>query len=348
MIHAQRQRGVTIVEIMVAMAIGLVVASVVVTMFSASSRSYKVTGAMGDLQEAGRTAMGTLQRDGHGVGYRGCNSNNLNNSAPITNLITTPTGYLNDFATGLQGYEYTAGNWSPALPGAVSAPGAPVATGPSAGTDVLLMRVVVGTPVVLGANMASASVDIPVTSTAGFAAAPAGGSRAIIADCGRATVFQVTAVDGVGNTLGHASGAYNSAASLLRAFGQQDGFVMRFETHAYFVGPSVRAPATERSLWVKVDDQAPVQVVENVEDMQLLFGEDTDADFVPNLFRTADTVTNWNNVLAVQVSLLLRGAGTQDNQVITPYTYNGAAVTPADRRLRRVYSATIHLRNRTL
>lgn len=343
---AARQRGFTVVEIMVAMAIGLVVSAVVVTMFSASSRSYKVTDAMGDLQESGRIAMATLQRDAHLVGYRGCNSNNLNNSAPLVNLITTPTAYLNDFATGIQGFQYTGGNWSPALPAAISGPGAPVAAGPTAGTDVLLMRVVVGTPTVLSANMASATADIPVTSDAGFAAAPAAGSRLIISDCGRATVFQATAVNA--NVVSHAAGANNTSSSVLRAFGQQDGFVMRFETHAYFVGPSIRDPANERSLWLKIDDQAPVEIVENVQDMQLLFGEDTDADFVPNLFRTADTVANWNNVLAVQVSLLLRGAGARDNQVITPYTYNGASVTPTDRRLRRVYTATIQLRNRTL
>jgi len=341
------QRGFTLVEIMVAMAIGLVVASVVVTMFAASSRSYRVTDAMGDLQESGRIAMSTLQRDAHVVGYRGCNSNNLNNSAPIVSVMATPTAYLNDFLTGIQGYQYTAGNWSPALPAAISAPGAPVAAGPTAGTDVLLMRVVPGSPVSLNGNMTSSTADIPVVSTAGFTGG-ANGSRAVISNCGRATVFQVTAVDGVANTLSHASGANNTSASVVRAFGQQDGFVMRFETHAYFVGPSIRDPVNERSLWLKIDDQAPVEIVENVEDMQLLFGEDTDGDFVPNLFRTADTVVNWNNVCAVQVSLLLRGAGQRDNQVITNYTFNGATVTPTDRRLRRVYTATIHLRNRTV
>ena len=71
-------------------------------------------------------------------------------------------------------------------------------------------------------------------------------------------------------------------------------------------------------------------------------------DFVPNLFRTADTVVNWDNVLAIQVNLLLRGSGLRDNQAVTNYVYNGASVTPTDRRLRRTYSATIQLRNRTL
>lgn len=341
-----KQRGFTVVEVMVAMAIGLVVAAVVVTMFAASSRSYRVTDAMGDLQEAGRIAMSTLQRDAHVVGFRGCNSNNVRNSAPITNIQATPTAYLNDFLTGVQGYDGNGGGWTPALPAAVSAPGAPVAAGPVAVTDVLVVHVPVGTPVALSANMANANADLPMMSVAGFA----DGTRAVVSDCQRATVFQVTGVDAGAVTLQHGLGAgvgSNTTASAQRAYGI-DASVMRFETHAYFVGPSIRDAANERSLWVRVDGNAPVEVVENVQDMQILYGEDTDGDFVPNLFRTADTVVNWNNVLAIQVSLLLRGSGQRDNQVITNYVYNGATTAPADRRLRRSYTATIQIRNRTL
>jgi type IV pilus assembly protein PilW len=337
-----RQRGFTVVEMMVAMAIGLVVSSVVVTMFAASSRSYRVTDAMGDLQEAGRIAMSTLQRDAHLVGFRGCNSNNVRNSAPITNLQATPTAYLNDFTTGVQGYQGTGAGWIPALPAAISGPGAPVAAGPIASTDVLVLRVIAGTPVPLSANMTSVTDAIPVMSVASFAA----GTRAVVSDCVRATVFQVTGVDAVGGTLQHAL-TLNTSTSALRAFGT-DAAVMRFETHAYFIGPSIRDATNERSLWVRVDGNAPVEVVENVQDMQILYGEDTDGDFVPNLFRTADVVANWNNVLAIQVNLLLRGSGLRDNQAVTNYVFNGATVTPTDRRLRRTYSATIQLRNRTL
>ena len=341
-----KQRGFTLVEIMVAMAIGLVVAAVVVTMFAASSRSYRVTDAMGDLQEAGRIAMSTLQRDAHVVGFRGCNSNNVRNTAPITNIQATPTAYLNDFLTGVQGYDGNGGGWTPALPAAVATPGAPVAAGPTALSDVLVLRVAAGTPVALSANMANANADLPMMSVAGFA----DGTRAIVADCQRATVFQVTGVNGGGPTLQHglAGGVgVNTTISAQRAYGI-DASVMRFETHAYFVGPSIRDPANERSLWVRVDANAPVEVVENVQDMQVLYGEDTDNDFVPNLFRTADTVVNWNNVLAIQVSLLLRGSGQRDNQAITNYVYNGTTTAPADRRLRRSYTATIQIRNRTL
>jgi type IV pilus assembly protein PilW len=333
--------GFTIVEIMVAMAIGLVVSAVVVTMFAGSSKTYKIADAVGELQETGRVAIDALQRDARIVGFRGCNSNNVQNISPLVNQITAPGAYANDFATGVVGYESTGAGWLPALPAEISPPTAPVPAALPADSDVLVMRVT-SAPIALSNTMATMVADIPVMSTTGLA----DGDKAIVADCARATAFQITGVDGVAGTVQH-SVASNSSASVLRAFGE-DGSLMRFETHAYFVAPSIRNPTTQRSLWVRVNTQPPVEVVENVERMLVLYGEDTDGNFVPNKFYRANSVGNWANVVALQVSLLLRSSGDNQNDVITNYTFNGAAVTPTDRRTRRVYTATIQLRNRTL
>ena len=46
--------------------------------------------------------------------------------------------------------------------------------------------------------------------------------------------------------------------------------------------------------------------VQNVEDMQILYGEDLDADGVANRYLTATQGPTWNNVVSARVSLLLR------------------------------------------
>jgi type IV pilus assembly protein PilW len=65
---------------------------------------------------------------------------------------------------------------------------------------------------------------------------------------------------------------------------------------------------------------------------------------------TADAVTtaNWPNVVSVRISLLVQSP--EDNLVDAPqtYTFNSVTTTPADRRLRHVFTSTIGLRNRTL
>ena len=92
----------------------------------------------------------------------------------------------------------------------------------------------------------------------------------------------------------------------------------------------------------------PVEVVEDVEGLQIQYGEDTDADYVANVFHKANAVVDFTQVVALQVNLLLRGAASNEAQMVTNYVFNGRTVVPADRYTRRVYTATIQLRNRTL
>jgi type IV pilus assembly protein PilW len=333
--HAQR--GFTLIEVMVAMTIGLVISALVVTIFSASSSTYKAADTVGALQETGRVALENIDRDVQMAGFRGCNSNNVGNSGPLLNLITAPNTFSNDLGTPIQGYEYTGPGWTPALPAALTA----AAPAPAANSDVLVVRVAVGTGAGLNGPMASSTSDIPLFSAAGFNV----GDNAFIADCNETAAFTVTGI--AGTSLRHTVGA-NTNASVGRDFAE-DALVMRFETHAYYVAPSSRNPATETSLWMLSSAAAaPVEVVEDVEGLQIQYGEDTDADYIANVFRKANTVVDFTQVVALQVNLLLRGTRSNEAQQITNYVFNGQTVVPADRYTRRVYTATIQIRNRTL
>lgn len=329
------QHGFTIVEIMVSLAIGMLVSALVVTIFSASARTYRVASSVGDLQETGRVAMEAIERDARNSGFRGCNSNNVGNSAPWTNVVAAAVPYLDDFSANLRGYNATAG-WSPALPTQVSG----AVPAPIAGTDVVVFRVVTGTPIALSASMASVNADVPLMSAGNFLI----NDRVLLADCSRTSIFKVSAV--IGTTLQH-DAIKNTTPSLGRAYGE-DAIVMPIQTRAYYIGASSRNPATERSLWVRTDTGASQELVENVVDLQIQYGEDTNGDFVADRFRLADTIGTWNNVVALQVSLLLRGSRDNETQQITTIVYNGATVTPTDKRLRRAYTATVQLRNKTL
>jgi type IV pilus assembly protein PilW len=330
------QRGFTLIEVMVAMTIGLVISALVVTIFSASSTTYKAADTVGALQETGRVAMETIDRDVQMAGFRGCNSNNVESSGPLVNVITLPNAYINDLGTPIQGYESTGPGWTPALPGVIAG----AAPAPAAGSDVLVVRVPVGTPATLSGAMVSATSDVPLFSAAGFNA----GDNVFIANCDQTAAFRVTSI--AGTSLRHILGQ-NSNASLGKVF-DVDAIVMRFETHAYYVAPSSRNPATETSLWMMINAGAPVEVVEDVEGLQIQYGEDTDADYVANVFRKANNVVDFTQVVALQVNLLLRGTRSNEAQQITNYVFNGQTVVPADRYTRRVYTATIQLRNRTL
>ena len=91
------------------------------------------------------------------------------------------------------------------------------------------------------------------------------------------------------------------------------------------------------------------ELVEGVEDMQVLYGIDTDNNRTPNQYVTANIVTDWGDVVSAEVRLLLQtlddNLASQANQ---QYTFNGVTSVSPDLRLRRTFTNTISIRNRTL
>jgi type IV pilus assembly protein PilW len=87
-------------------------------------------------------------------------------------------------------------------------------------------------------------------------------------------------------------------------------------------------------------------ILENIEDLQLLYGIDTVGDQSANQYVAAPA--DWTQVVTARVCVLIRS--NQTNIVAAGGTYldcNGAAVAvPADRRLRRAFTETFNLRNR--
>lgn len=100
-----------------------------------------------------------------------------------------------------------------------------------------------------------------------------------------------------------------------------------------------------------VSDQTQ-PIVENIENIQILYGQNTDNDIwrVADRYIPANNVNDWSQIVSIRISLLLR---TAENNLVDspqPYNFNGAtidpgATDPSDRRLRRVFTTTITLRN---
>jgi type IV pilus assembly protein PilW len=74
-------------------------------------------------------------------------------------------------------------------------------------------------------------------------------------------------------------------------------------------------------------------LIENIEDMQILYGVDTDADKTPNYYVDADNVADWSQVISVQIALSAR-------------SNDANLVTSGDTRLHRTFNTTVVLRNR--
>lgn len=85
-------------------------------------------------------------------------------------------------------------------------------------------------------------------------------------------------------------------------------------------------------LYRSIDDGDAVELVEGIESLQILYGEDVDGDNVPNYFVDASSITGWAQVISIRF-------------ILTARTLEKNITTDGD-RVTRDFTSTITLRNR--
>lgn len=334
------QHGFSVVELMVAMVVSLILMAGVLQVFASSRATYTINDQLARLQENERIAADMIQSDIRQAGYLGCAK-----EVPFTNTLNNQTAVQWNFAVPLQGYQATGtSTWSPAID-------ANAIVSPRSDSDILAVRVPMrgGQSVPITAAMTASTADLETTavSPAPFAA----GDVVMLSDCNAAAVFQVTAYAADG-TVSHAAGAAvagkgpgNASNDLGYAFGA-NATIMPIETVIYYVRDNADG---EPSLWRRAGGAPAEEIVEGVDSMQVLYGEDTSGDREVDGYVTANNVTNWEDVLSIRVGLLLRTGQfgtTTDSQT---YTVLDTTFGPAaDRRQRLVLTTTATLRNRAI
>ncbi|MEO5378647.1 MAG: PilW family protein [Magnetococcus sp. DMHC-6] len=327
--------GFTLVELMVAVTIGLFLLAGVIRIFMGQKATYQITTGLARVQENGRFALDMLTRDLRMADYWGC----LNGLTKIiNNLNPAGVGYdadLHGFPLGLEGVDGGVG-----------------------GNDSVTMRGVLDD---LGLTVQApygpqASSNIFVNNNNEIFQ----GEVLLISDCLQGDIFQVSnANPGSTGTLVHNTGNvtqpsnYNPSnpgcpganAHCLSKVYEGDAQVYGVVVITYFVAPGESGePALFRSRNGVVDE-----LVEGVESLQFLYGEDTDGDGVANRWLIASGV-NMNNVTAMRIAMLMRTPEEVDIQKNSrTYQVADQLVDPVDdRRARRIFSTTVELRNRGL
>jgi len=322
---SRNQQGMTLVEMMVAMTIGLVLLGGIITVLSSSQSTYRVNEALARLQENARYAFQLLSRDIRMAGYRGC----AGDGVAVTNVLVDATGFLWRLDQPLEGFEATG---DPALPSEV--------TSPLGSRDVIVVRGVEGTGTnVLSHPSDSAGLSIPSGSGLEI------NDTVLVSSCQGAAIFQVTGISASGgqDTIEHDGGAGkpNSTTTLGRTF--TGGEMARIGTRIYYIRLNPRGiPA----LYWKRGSEKAEELVEGIENMQIRYGEDTNGDRAADVYRTADQVTDWEAVVSVRIDLLVQSIEDGITSKPQAYTFNGENITPTDRRLRQTFSSVIALRNR--
>lgn len=74
-----KQQGISLIELMISMVIGLILLAGVIGIFLSSQQAYRAQEASSRVQESGRFALDIIAHDARLAGYTGCGSNYFNN-----------------------------------------------------------------------------------------------------------------------------------------------------------------------------------------------------------------------------------------------------------------------------
>lgn len=294
----QHQGGFSLIELMIAIPIGLLVMFAVLQVFTANIQAISTQNSFSRVQESGRMSTELLTRDIRAADFWGCiHDTGLINNLESSTSIVVPSGQQ-----GVAGIEnYTA---------ATQIGGITV----NSGTDTLTLRGSTGfSDAKIESAMVSATANITFTAGSGIAS----GDLLLIGDCQGADIFANTS--SVSGTISH-SVAFSDTYGI-------DAQVLVPYIKTYFIGTNT---AGTNSLY-RSENSIVTELVRGVNNLQLLYGEDTTDDGSVDTISNANNVTDMGNVLFIRAQIV-SDSGSDESTV----------------PLQRTHSVTVNIRNRTL
>jgi len=361
------QLGLTLVELMIALALSIFLAGGIVQIFVGNRVTFAYNDGLSRIQENARLSLEQIAFTSRMAGHSGC----LAEVGVFNNLAGAANDFRDDIAGSIQGHDANGtgvgdafaagaidpaastnvGNWAPALPTQLTASTADGNTpGVIPGSDVLVVRGATGATVPLVAPFNDAT-QLFVPTTHGFTA----GEILVVADCQKASLFQLTSTGTVGAVanLVHNNGGFTPGNTSATWPAEQDyglsSEISRLQTYAFYVGRGGSGRPSLFQMRLQPDGSfMREELAEGIDSMQIRYGVDGDNDGDIDTWATADAIADWTAVLSIEVTLLARSADEYGTDVDTAvYNLAGTQFDPTDdRRLRQVFSTTIGLRNR--
>lgn len=331
-----RQRGVTLIELMIALVLGMLLIGGVISVVLANGQAYRTNEGLSQVQESARTAFELLARDIREAGATGCGNNDR-----VANTVNNGGAWWQGAWTGVRGYD-----------GAIASPAVAFGTGVGervAATDALQLQGIGGTGLTIESHeptSANFKINAPTTTFGD-------GDILLVCDFNHAAVFQVTNYNANNVTVIHNTGT-GTPGNCSKGLGFPTD-CSSTNGNEYTFGPNSQIAAVSAVTWYIGNNGRPgeggrslyrrrlagaastvtEEIVPGVTDMQLTFRPN---DSSPT-FENATTITTplaWDDVTAVQVTLTTTSADTQITTA--PNVNNG--------RLQRDFTTIVGLRNR--
>jgi type IV pilus assembly protein PilW len=371
------QAGLTIIELLVAMTLGVVVMAAAVSMQVSFQQGFKATDNKLAMQTNARFAYEFISKSLREMGSAGCLT--AQNYVDRTDSVTDQ--YRDGIEIYKRGTSFQIAFIDPAavradfrykreLVGfddstiAATPPPLDWARLPNPGSDVLVIKGAIGPTYVFDADTLfdsnHASLQINMARYPFIDLRPE--QYAVISQCAGAEIFKITGTDDDVRNRGiisHGIGSDNDDNEFpvfatgpggLTFSSSAPSELRRMATVSYYIADNTATPPVP-TLFRSIDGQAvPDPLVEGVEQMQILYGVDGDADKVPDTYRTAAALDGaaMANVVAVRLTFIMRSRErVYKNPVLQTLSIPGQAdFVITDRFARQVFTTTVTLRNR--
>lgn len=347
----KRQQGLSIVELMVALTLGLILTAGLVQIFASNRQGFELTQASARVQEAGRISVEIISQSLRNAGYWGCNPNK-NNIESNLRPSQSNTGAINALITN----ESIIGGQGPTADvAAVTDTDWIELRGVGGGGDLRVDSIPNGNSAVLKASTLQGLED---------------GDILLVSDCSSGHIIQVTQLAANDSNVIHSTQQGilpgNEDKKLPLKY-EGNGFIFRPGGTRFFISEDNHGNRSLMQARADVRGSAPsgligsaFPLVSGVQNMQIQIGVDSNTD-------GAITNTEWEDLEGasafnrekaqiVRFSLLVRSAS--DNVLDQPmrYCYPGfdpctadtEFTTATDNALYRVYVSTENVRNISL
>lgn len=359
--RSPRCRGQSLIQVLVAVAIGMVLLLGVGQIFLGSNETYRSNDALARIQENGRFASEFLSYDLHHAGFLGCDAAeypSVNNIIDLDRMSNEAASAVDpDLEDSIRGYTVEDDG---SLPAELVDLGLDT-SGVLPGTDVVVVRRAApcgGGRVSDPMSQYQGPIDVSDAIACGFIE----GDVVLITDCQRADLFRITD-NSAGGGGGHGGGGGGTGGDNQLVFSgnlngpdggpgelgrryAEDAHAYRFVTSIYYIAENPEnRPALYRDRLLG-GDLVSEELVEGIESLAFEYGEDTNGDRTADDYRREDDVVDWVDVVSVRYELVSRSS--EDGLTEDPQTYRlgGQQVTADDNRLRRVFGSTAAIRNR--
>ncbi|MCU7798623.1 MAG: PilW family protein [gamma proteobacterium symbiont of Lucinoma myriamae] len=331
----QRQKGFTLVEMMVAVLISMLLLGGIIQIFLSNKQTYRTLETLSHVQESGRFAMEFLNKDIRMADFWGCQTDSSNIRTHV-DFTTTDVVYNDWNSGGLIG----ADNNSDASDDIID------------GTDSVTLRGAFGSGVFVVQVPATPAAALKVSDSNGLI----DGDLVVLTDCEMGEFFVITDTTGPSgfDNIGHNEGnnscsspctysgnasstalAQNSSKTFQKIYGE-DATIMKYGEITY----NIKTGASGEPALFKSFNGLSLELVSGIEDMQIFYGVDSGPDGNVDYYADASSITGatWDDVVTVRVTLSVR---SPNQKVVIDQA--GAS---SDNRLRKTFTGTIAVRNR--